>query len=89
VTCFTGPCGFGPNVATGLLDVSETGARLLVKTGLTPGRGVELGLLGVGHLRPVVRACRVVWCVAAADGSFCVGLSFEKPLPYADLQHLT
>jgi hypothetical protein len=89
VSCYTGPCGLGPNVASSLLDVSESGARLLAREELKPGREVEVGLLGVGHLRPVVRAANVVWCVAAAGGGFCVGVRFQKALPYADLQDLT
>jgi hypothetical protein len=30
----------------------------------------------------------VVWGVPAADGAFCTGVRFEKPLSYRDLQSL-
>jgi hypothetical protein len=88
VTCYTGPCGLGMNVARALLDVSQTGARLLVTQELTAGREVEVGLLGAGQTRRTIRAAHVVWCVATAEGGFCVGLRFQKPLAEADLQLL-
>jgi hypothetical protein len=30
----------------------------------------------------------VVWSVPAADGGHCVGVTFEKRLPYRDLLYL-
>jgi hypothetical protein len=88
VACFKGALGLGPNLALDLLDVSERGVRLRVKEPLELHQQVEVHLTGLGHRRPVKVPAAVVWCVEAADGSYCIGAHFEKGLPYADLQQL-
>jgi hypothetical protein len=89
VTCHQGLFGMGPNLATGLLDVSESGARLRTKAELKVGGEVEVGLLGPGHLRPVKLPGRVIWCLPTAEGDFVVGVEFQRYLSYADLQRLS
>jgi hypothetical protein len=88
VTCTVGKWGLGQNVARSLLDVSASGARLVVTVALTVGQEVEVSLQGTWHLRPLKLPAQVVWCVATADGGYCAGLQFERHLPYADLQAL-
>jgi hypothetical protein len=88
ITCHQGLFGLGSNLARGLLDVSESGARLRVHSELKPGGEVQIGLLGPGHMRPVKLEARVVWCVAAAEGDFIAGVEFQRYLSYADLQRL-
>src|SRR5689334_19318459 len=68
--------GLGPNIAAALLDVSEAGVRLLLREGLTVGHEFEVRLEGAAH--SVKRIARVIWCVATADGLFCVGASFGQ-----------
>jgi hypothetical protein len=89
VTCHQGAFGLGPNLAAGLLDVSESGARLRVKAALKEGSEVQVGLLGPGHLRPLSFAARVVWCVATAEGDHVAGVEFHRYISYADLQRLS
>jgi hypothetical protein len=88
VNCLKGAMGFGRNLALRLLDVSEQGVRLVLKEPLTCGQEVELQLQGVSHRRPIKYAAQVVWCVPAADGTFCVGLHLAKTMRYVDLQML-
>jgi hypothetical protein len=38
VTCRKGTLDLGPNVAVGLLDVSETGCRVMLREALRPAR---------------------------------------------------
>lgn len=73
-------------MARTLLDLSLDGARLIVSTALASGQEVSLTLEGPWHREPLARAARVRWCAALADGSFCVGVLFEKTLPYAEWQ---
>ena len=89
ITCRKGALGIGPNLALSLLDVSETGIRLVVKEDLKVRQEVEIGLLGIGHQRPIQIMGDVVWCVPAADGNHCLGVKFQRFLSYTDLQQLT
>src|SRR5487761_1683207 len=86
--CRKGPWGMGPNVARTLLDLSLDGARLILATALQSGQEVALSLEGPWHVRPIAVPARVRWCAALADGSYCVGVHFEKTLPYHEIQDL-
>ncbi len=83
--CRRGTLGLGPSLTVAVLDVSQTGCRLLVTVPLEKGQGVEVTLEAMGGYRPVRGLASVVWCVPAADGNHCVGLQFEKALSYLDL----
>jgi hypothetical protein len=80
--------GLGRNIASGVLDVSETGARLLLNRRLADGAEFEVNFEGPGA-RPVKLHAYVVWSVEAADGRFVTGVRFEKALNYAALQALS
>jgi hypothetical protein len=87
--CLKGTLGLGRNIAMSVLDVSETGARLTVGASLEPGQEVEVSLEGACVQRPVKRVAKVLWCVAAGDGAYAVGVQFEKLLDFANWQSLT
>jgi hypothetical protein len=72
-----------------VLDLSEKGIRLVVKEALRPAQVVTLNLEGPNHPRPLKFMAKAVWCVETAEHTFCVGLQFEKPLPYMDLHKMT
>jgi hypothetical protein len=76
--------GVGSNIAAGILDVSETGARLLLNEQLRDGHEFEVDFETMGA-RPIKTVATVIWTVAAADGRFVTGVSFAKALKYADL----
>jgi hypothetical protein len=76
--------GLGPNIALQILDLSESGIRLLVREAMEVGREFEITLEGPGS-RPARHLARVIWCVAAQDNTFVVGARFDKYLPYPEL----
>ncbi len=84
---FPNAMGLGGNIAVQVLDISETGTRLLVKAALAPRQQftIELECPGAGSLRLVATA---IWCLEAADGNFVVGAEFQKLLCYLDLLRL-
>jgi hypothetical protein len=88
VACRKGALGLGPNLAVAVLDLSEEGARLLLKAELPPRQEVELDLTAPGVSRPWVTMADVVRCVPVGDGTFEVGLRLRRRLSYADLSHL-
>jgi hypothetical protein len=73
--------GLGKDLCLAILDVSETGIRLLVKSAVTKGDEIEVELLGVNHRRPLKALAQVVWCI---PGTFCLGAQFRRRLSYAD-----
>ncbi len=87
--CRQGALEPGPNLALSVLDLSETGARLVIREPLAPGRKVYVNLEGAGNSRPILRGGDVVWSLPTADGTFCVGVNFHKRLQPGDLLSLT
>jgi hypothetical protein len=88
IVCVNSSLGLGPNIAVSILDVSETGIRLVSKRALEAGNEVEVSLEGVGQSRTTKILARVIWCAALADGNHCVGARFQKPIAYGVLQSL-
>lgn len=87
--CRRGALEPGPNLALAVLDLSETGARLVISEMLEPGRKVYVNLEGADKSRPILRGGDVVWSLPTADGAYCVGVHFHKPLQPGDLLSLT
>jgi hypothetical protein len=86
ICCYKGALDLGANLALSLLDMSESGVRLLLKSALEPGQEVNLSFETISHRRPV--KSKIIWCVAAQDGSFCVGIRLDKYLPYQEISRL-
>jgi hypothetical protein len=89
VECRKGTIGLGPNLVLRALDISETGIRLICKQALDKGTEVELLFSGVGMARPLKRLAQVSRVSACEDGSFCLGVQFDRRLNFAELQRLT
>src|SRR4051812_17873007 len=85
VTCQKGSLGLGPNLALSVLDVSENGIRLVLKSPLPKGQDIEINLSVPGYPRPVKLPAVIVWSVPEPDGTWRVGARFQKPLNYRDL----
>jgi hypothetical protein len=85
VECRKGHLGLGRNLAIKALDISESGARMIVAAPFSTGDDVELLLTGAGVPKPVKRLGKVVWAVPVADGTHAIGVNFEKLLRYAEL----
>jgi hypothetical protein len=75
-------------VALALLDLSESGARLVIREALTLGQRVYLVLEGPAGGRPVRRQGTVAWSVPAADGTHCVGVKLLRRLGTEELRCL-
>ena len=88
IECRQGCAGMGRNVAVSTLDVSQTGARLTALVPLARGQEVELQLTGPGLQKPVRRSGKVAWSVLLEDHCYAIGVAFDKPLAYADLQRI-
>ena len=88
VECRNGSYGLGPNLATAILDVSDTGIRMIVKKALTLPGEVEVTIGGYGLVNPIKRRAQIRWQVTLEDGGFCVGVEFGKRLVYRDWQNL-
>lgn len=88
-TAYRNSLGLGPNIASSVLDVSEWGARLLMKEDLAANTEFEVNFESHALSKPVRMIATVVWSVPAADGRFVVGARFQKPFDYAALQSLT
>jgi hypothetical protein len=89
VVCQKGSMWMGADLALSVLDLSESGARLAVRSALAPGQQMSLTLDSPTNVRPVRRLGTVAWALALADGVHVVGISFDKRLDYTDLLHLT
>jgi hypothetical protein len=85
VRAYRNAMGLGPNIAVSVLDLSESGVRLLLKEDLPAGREIEVRIESTTASGPKVVVARVIWSVATADGAFCVGARFDKPLAHRDL----
>jgi hypothetical protein len=88
VECRKGTLGLGPDLTAVALDISDTGAHLILKASLPRGQDVEVLLLG-GHGRPLKRAGRIIWSFPTDDGRCCVGIRFDAYVPFANLQTFT
>src|SRR4051794_1891177 len=75
-TAYRNALGLGRNIAVGVLDVSESGARLILTEQLAEGTEFELFLESTGVVKQVRMVTTVVWSVEAADGRFITGTQF-------------
>jgi hypothetical protein len=83
-----GTLGLGPDIALSVLDVSETGVRMLLKVALARGQEVEIVLQPAGYPRDVKLTGHIVWCIPTADGSHGVGIQFDKRMDYTAYQSI-
>ena len=80
-----GSLGLGKNVAAMFLDLSEGGARVVVKEDFKKDEQVEVLLLGFGMRKPMKAIGKVCWSMKLDNGMFCIGVSFDKRLPYREV----
>jgi hypothetical protein len=87
VTCLKGSLGLGVSLALAVLDLSETGIRLVLKTPLEKKQEIEVSLTKPGSGRPFKVAADVMWSQPTAEG-YRIGARFRRRLSYAELQEL-
>jgi hypothetical protein len=80
----------GSDVALGLIDVSQDGAGLRLRTPLRPGEETYLDLYPPGGIDLVLvrRRAAVVWCRPESGSSFRAGVRFTSQLTAEDLRVL-
>jgi hypothetical protein len=76
VACRSETLRVDANLALSVLDISADGIRLLIKTPLEKGQKIEVDLAGIGYCQPLKIAAEVVWSLATAEGSWCIGARF-------------
>ena len=87
VTCRRGAFDLGANLAQRMLDVSQTGAQLVLHEELPTGHEVSVCLEAGASGKRVLRVANVAWCRVDAAGGFRVGLRFQKPIGYGEMDH--
>src|SRR4051812_42362137 len=65
-----GSMGLGANLAVKLLDISERGVRVVVKSSLKEKDEVEITLSGHGVGKAIKRIAIVCWVVVLESGQF-------------------
>jgi hypothetical protein len=75
----------GVDISLGILDVSETGIRLLVGQKLNQDDEVTVTLDSPNIGRPLRIVSRVAWCVQTRNNIYCAGIQFDKRLRYMDI----
>jgi hypothetical protein len=78
--------GLGPDLAAGVVDVSEDGLCVRLKAPLPARTEAEVTFDKVGSGRPIKLMAEVRWCVADPDGGHRAGFQFRHRLPYTQLQ---
>jgi len=87
ITARKGAPGLGPNLATGGVELSDDGVQLCVKSELTKGDEVEVGLTGIGRSKPMNLMGTVRWCRPdQEEEGFLIGVQFRRRLAYAEIQ---
>jgi PilZ domain len=87
--CRKGSLDLGLRINLGILDLAETGVRILASERLENDQEVTITLGTPTHIHPVRVLGRVVWCVETLDKTFCVGIRFNKRLPYPEMTKLS
>jgi hypothetical protein len=88
VECRRGSLGLGKNLTVSFLDISEGGVRLTVKEKFVADEEVEVVLLGCQVGKPIKRQGKVCWAVPIETGGCCIGVEFEKRLPYIEVMRI-
>jgi len=89
IECRVGAMGLGPNIAAELLDISQTGASLVLTSNVGVGAEVEIVLHGSVYAKPIRVMAEVVRPLTTVDGRPAVSVRFAKALTYHTWQLLT
>src|SRR4051812_1813885 len=84
VECRNGSHGLGPDIAVGVLDLSDTGVRMIIKSAVAVKKDVEITISGYGMMKAMKVLATIRWVVAIENGQFCIGAEFQKRIPYRE-----
>jgi PilZ domain len=86
--CRKGSLGLGANIANCVLDVSDSGVRLVVTQPLDLLSEVEVVIAGYGMKGPIKRLANVRWQLKLDSGLYCTGVEFQKHINFRDWQNV-
>ena len=89
MTCHKGTLDMGPYLAIALVDISDIGARLTVRTVIEKGQTVVITLEGREHVRPIKLLASVNRSEQDADGVWQLAVLWEKRLTFAEIAKIT
>jgi len=78
----------GPNLLLSVLDLSQTGVRLVLKNPVAAGDVLELTLESALLPQPLILKAETMWSLPIADGRSCVGVRFLQPLTCPEVESL-
>jgi hypothetical protein len=84
-----GTLGLGPNLATGLVDLSEDGLCVLTKSPLKVGSEAEVCLDKAGSQKPLKFVAEVRWCNGDEASGYRVGLRLRHRIQYTQIVDFT
>ena len=73
------PLGLTTSVAVEFLNISQGGLCIVVPEELV-SKELEISIIGASSSEPITCSARVCWSAPLDNGSFCVGLQFQKRL---------
>jgi CheY-like chemotaxis protein len=88
ISCFIGRLDYGSDQAKELLDLSESGLRLLLKGPIDVGQEVFVTLEGDPPMRPMMCAGKVVWTDKAPEAGYSTGVLLDRCLRYKEVSRL-
>ncbi len=89
VECHKGAMGLGLNLVATVLDISDSGVRLVLTQAFENLAEVELIISGYCVKENIKRLGNIRWQVKMENGQFCTGVEFQKYLNYRDWQNLS
>jgi CheY-like chemotaxis protein len=84
IACFMGRLNYGQNLAMALIDFSEAGMCLRLKTPVEVGQEVFVTLEGSCLKRPMICAGTVVWIDKSRETDYSAGVLLDRYVKYRD-----
>ena len=76
-------------MAASLLDVSQDGARVVLKEVVELQKEVEISFTSMAAHRTIKGVGNVVWVVPLEDGKCIAGVNFQKRIAWSDVMSLS
>src|SRR5437870_5351732 len=83
--CRRGTLGLGPSILVRVVDLSQTGACLSLKSAVSLKDEIEVSFDG-HDVGPMKRTGIIVWIRRLDDGTVLVGVDFQKALSFTEVQ---
>ncbi|MBI3408544.1 MAG: PilZ domain-containing protein [Planctomycetes bacterium] len=87
--CRRGRLWLGVNIATGFLDLSQSGVRILSREPFKLHEEVEIVFQAFGIPAPIKRGATVIWTLPLENGHHAAGMEFEHVIAHEDIVRLS